>query len=102
MLTDGPQAFQYYNYDCIIDILISFFVNISSHQPDFDESKLLTTEGDGTIIKSTWTEVIDNFDDMNLQENLLRGIFAYGFEKPSAIQQRAIMPAIKGNVEYIS
>jgi len=45
---------------------------------------------------STWDEIIDNFDDMNLHENLLRGIFAYGFEKPSAIQQRAIMPAIKG------
>jgi len=49
-----------------------------------------------TQIESTWTEVVDNFDDMSLRENLLRGIFAYGFEKPSAIQQRAIMPAIKG------
>merc|ERR1712002_169592 len=47
-------------------------------------------------IESTWNEVVDNFDDMNLRENLLIGIFAYGFEKPSAIQQRAIMPAIKG------
>lgn len=27
---------------------------------------------------------------------LLRGIYAYGFEKPSAIQQRAIIPCIKG------
>lgn len=33
---------------------------------------------------------------MNLREDLLRGIFAYGFEKPSAIQKRAIMPAIAG------
>ena len=33
---------------------------------------------------------------MGLDENLLRGIFAYGFEKPSAIQQRAIVPCIKG------
>ena len=33
---------------------------------------------------------------MNLKEDLLRGIFAYGFEKPSAIQQRAIMPVIRG------
>jgi len=47
-------------------------------------------------ICSTWDTVVDNFDDMNLRESLLRGIFAYGFEKPSAIQQRAIMPAIKG------
>merc|ERR1719225_1243622 len=33
---------------------------------------------------------------MNLKEELLRGIYAYGFEKPSAIQQRAIVPCIKG------
>ena len=32
---------------------------------------------------------------MNLKEELLRGIYAYGFEKPSAIQQRAIVPCIK-------
>merc|ERR1711962_1502512 len=30
------------------------------------------------------------------KDSLLRGIFAYGFEKPSAIQQRAIKPCIKG------
>lgn len=34
---------------------------------------------------------------MNLKEELLRGIYAYGFEKPSAIQQRAIMPCVKGH-----
>lgn len=48
------------------------------------------------IIQSNWDEVVDNFDDMNLREELLRGIYAYGFEKPSAIQQRAIIPCIKG------
>jgi superfamily II DNA/RNA helicase len=41
--------------------------------------------------------VVDNFDNMNLKEELLRGIYAYGFEKPSAIQQRAIMPCVKGH-----
>lgn len=46
--------------------------------------------------QSNWTEITDNFDDMNLKESLLRGIYAYGFEKPSAIQQRAIIPCIKG------
>uniref|UniRef100_A0A4W4FRW0 RNA helicase n=1 Tax=Electrophorus electricus TaxID=8005 RepID=A0A4W4FRW0_ELEEL len=45
---------------------------------------------------SNWNEITDNFDDMNLKETLLRGIYAYGFEKPSAIQQRAIIPCIKG------
>lgn len=40
--------------------------------------------------------MVENFDDMNLKENLLRGVYAYGFEKPSAIQQRAILACIKG------
>ncbi|KAG0237667.1 translation initiation factor eIF4A [Actinomortierella wolfii] len=48
-------------------------------------------------IESNWEEVIDNFDNMNLKPELLRGIYAYGFERPSAIQQRAIMPVIKGH-----
>ena len=33
---------------------------------------------------------------MDLKAELLRGVYAYGFERPSAIQQRAIMPVIKG------
>lgn len=36
------------------------------------------------------------FDEMGLDENLLRGIYGYGFEKPSAIQSVAIMPIVKG------
>lgn len=46
-------------------------------------------------------EVIDNegpkkWDDMGLKENVLRGIYAYGFETPSEIQQRAILPIMSG------
>lgn len=33
---------------------------------------------------------------MELKPELLRGVYAYGFERPSAIQQRAIMPIITG------
>jgi translation initiation factor 4A len=33
---------------------------------------------------------------MGLSENLLRGVYAHGFEKPSAIQSVAIMPLVKG------
>jgi len=46
--------------------------------------------------EGNYEEIVDNFDNMNLVEDLLRGIYAYGFEKPSAIQQRAIMPLCKG------
>ena len=50
------------------------------------------------LIDSNWDQVCENFDDMVLREELLRGIYAYGFEKPSAIQQRAIVPCVKGKM----
>ena len=37
---------------------------------------------------------IKSWDDLELNTKLLRGIFAYGFEKPSPIQQKAIKPII--------
>lgn len=59
---------------------------------------------------SEGVKVVNSFDDMGLKEDLVRGIYAYSkrnifskltangidFEKPSAIQQRAIGPIIKG------
>ncbi|ODO10492.1 ATP-dependent RNA helicase eIF4A [Cryptococcus amylolentus CBS 6273] len=51
---------------------------------------------DGDLIQSNWDQVVDHFDNMELKPELLRGIYAYGFERPSAIQQRAIMPIITG------
>ncbi|KAJ7071423.1 P-loop containing nucleoside triphosphate hydrolase protein [Mycena amicta] len=48
-------------------------------------------------IESNWDQVIDSFDGMDLKPELLRGIYAYGFERPSAIQQRAILPVVKGH-----
>ncbi|CAF96990.1 unnamed protein product, partial [Tetraodon nigroviridis] len=46
---------------------------------------------------NNWNQTVDSFEDMKLDENLLRGVFAYGFEKPSFIQQRAIIPCIEGH-----
>lgn len=40
-------------------------------------------------------DVVPTFDQMGLREDLLRGIYSYGFEKPSAIQQRAIKQVLK-------
>ena len=37
-----------------------------------------------------------SFDDMDLPPELLRGIYAYGFEKPSEIQKKGIVPIMKG------
>lgn len=47
-------------------------------------------------IEGNYDNVVESFDDMGLQDDLLRGIYAYGFEKPSPIQQRAIVPCIEG------
>merc|ERR1719169_312029 len=41
-------------------------------------------------------KVVESFDDLDLKEGLLRGIYSYGFEKPSAIQQRGILPLLDG------
>ncbi|KAH9939986.1 P-loop containing nucleoside triphosphate hydrolase protein [Amylocystis lapponica] len=54
--------------------------------------------GDEKLIfeSSEAVSVVSTFDDLGLKEDLLRGIYAYNFEKPSAIQQRAILPIIQG------
>lgn len=47
-------------------------------------------------ISDNWDEITPSFDGLGLTEDLLRGIYAYGFERPSAIQQRAIKPVLMG------
>lgn len=41
-------------------------------------------------------KTIDNWEGLNLKTNLLRGIYSYGFETPSPIQQKGILPFIEG------
>ena len=36
-----------------------------------------------------------SFDNLNINENILRGIYSHGFEKPSAIQVSAIPKMIE-------
>jgi translation initiation factor 4A len=45
---------------------------------------------------TNWEETVENFDDMGLKEGVLRGIYGYGFVKPSPIQQKGILPVIQG------
>jgi len=47
------------------------------------------------IESSEKIELVQSFDELNLNEQLLRGLYAYGFNKPSAVQKRAILPIIK-------
>ena len=45
-------------------------------------------------------ETYDTFESMNLDANILRGIYANGFEKPSEIQKKGIK-AIINNKDII-
>lgn len=56
----------------------------------------LTDDTNYVIDTSEEIEVFPGFDTMKLKEELLRGIYHYGFDKPSAVQQRAIVPIVKG------
>lgn len=47
-------------------------------------------------VESNWDTVVETFDELSLKTDLLRGIYGYGFDKPSSIQQKAILPIIKG------
>ncbi|XP_065882309.1 eukaryotic initiation factor 4A-III-like [Dysidea avara] len=60
------------------------------------QRKALLGDADASMVFETskGVEVIPTFDNMGLRDDLLRGIYAYGFEKPSAIQQRAIGPIL--------
>jgi ATP-dependent RNA helicase len=57
---------------------------------DYDEKEAMH------ITVSEDVEVFSTFDSMGLNEDLIRGIYAYGFERPSAIQQRAIKQIVQG------
>lgn len=41
-------------------------------------------------------KAVTTFDSILRNPDVLRGAFSYGFEKPSAIQQRAILPILQG------
>ena len=41
-------------------------------------------------------KVFESFDDMGLPEAVLRGVYSNGFERPSAIQQKGIVPIKEG------
>ena len=51
---------------------------------------------DESLFETNWTESVDNFEDLKLKTNLLRGIYGLGYVKPSVIQQKGILPVIQG------
>lgn len=61
-----------------------------------NEMEGLNLDEKNQAVSSTEVETFADFDSMGLKENLLRGIYGYGFEKPSIIQQKAVVPFTKG------
>ena len=47
-------------------------------------------------IQENWEQAVDRFPAMDLKEKLEQGIYAFGFQEPSLIQQKAIMPIVQG------
>jgi hypothetical protein len=48
---------------------------------DFVSLATCRHQGDNEEFFTSYDEVFESFDDMGLQENLLRGIYAYGIQK---------------------
>lgn len=42
-------------------------------------------------------KIINSWEELNIKNNLLRGIYSYGYENPSPIQKRGIQPLISNN-----
>jgi hypothetical protein len=61
-----------------------------SAEQSYDPQEGLTFESTEKI------KVVSSFEGLHLKDALLRGVYQFGFEKPSAIQQRAILPIVQG------
>lgn len=58
---------------------------VEKTQEELDEEERLKKEADEEYLKPNWNESAEKFDDMALKEEVLRGIYGYGFNKPSPI-----------------
>ena len=62
----------------------------------------MSSENELNSAKSNTEDVFDSsyeissWDELDIDPNILRGIYAYGYEKPSPIQRKAIRPIIAG------
>lgn len=64
-------------------------MSLKEHDTENETKK--NDDEEATVIVDT-ENTIQSWDDLDCNTALLRGIYSYGFEKPSPIQQRAILP----------
>ena len=60
-----------------------------------ENNSAVSVSSEELVFDST-ENIINGWDELDIEPKILRGIFAYGFEKPSPIQQRAIKPVVEG------
>lgn len=86
---DKQEKEEAYNFSSVANSLQSSEVGSKSFlwSKGNDDSSCCAGNGDA---------IAYSFEHMGLREPLLRGIYSYGFELPSAIQQNAIIPCCKG------
>ena len=62
-------------------------INIENSNINLNEASPQSTESESIIKK---------WDELNLDSNILRGIYSHGFETPSPIQSKGILPILNG------
>ena len=65
--------------------------NVNNEYIDKEENKEINKEE-----YKEENNTFNSWEDLNIKTDLLRGIYAIGFETPSPIQRKAIIPMIKG------
>ena len=66
---------------------------INETHNNFDNSSVNPPQNDSKGDDSSF----EKWDEANLKESVLRGIYSSGFEDPSPIQKRSIIPLVNGN-----
>lgn len=69
--------------------------NIQEEGQEHQEEDAMAEEEDEGLFETNWNETVSEFQELNLKKDLLRGIFGYGFIRPSKIQQKGILPIIQ-------
>lgn len=64
--------------------------------PATDDQKNEGEDEIDEVFETNWDQSVESFDDLALKEEVLRGVYGYGFDKPSQIQKVGILPVIQG------
>lgn len=64
---------------------------------EYELSKEMNNIADSTeLVKPVNIQNIENWEDLNIKTEVLRGIYSCNYERPSPIQQKAIKPILDG------